>query len=136
MLIIARPDGHLLLHHRDDRPGVVHPGCWAGFGGALERGESALDAVRREVFEETGLDVRDPLFLCHEVDAEGQGDRVTLFYVVGPYEPADVVLTEGQGVALVGRDEVALLPLTPFVRRAIERCLPARLSILKARGDG
>jgi NUDIX domain len=40
MLLIVTDDGKLLLHHRDNKPGISHPGCWAGFGGAVEEGES------------------------------------------------------------------------------------------------
>ncbi len=53
-------DGRLLLHHRDDKPGIAHPSCWAGFGGAVEEGESVEEALRREVLEETGLVIEEP----------------------------------------------------------------------------
>ena len=33
MLLIVTADHQLLLHLRDDKPGIAHPGCWAGFGG-------------------------------------------------------------------------------------------------------
>ncbi|MGH7312739.1 MAG: NUDIX domain-containing protein [Candidatus Rokuibacteriota bacterium] len=43
--------GHLLLQQRSDG------GQWGLPGGSVEIGESVTDAVRREVREETGLDV-------------------------------------------------------------------------------
>ena len=42
-------DGQLLLQRRRDN------GLWADHGGAIELSESAEDAARRELFEETGL---------------------------------------------------------------------------------
>jgi ADP-ribose pyrophosphatase YjhB (NUDIX family) len=45
MLLIVTDDGRLLLHHRDDKPGIAHPGCWAGFGGAVEEGESVEEVA-------------------------------------------------------------------------------------------
>ena len=39
MLLIVTESG-LLMHHRDDKPGIANPGCWAGFGGAVEDGET------------------------------------------------------------------------------------------------
>jgi ADP-ribose pyrophosphatase YjhB (NUDIX family) len=119
MLLIVTPGG-LLLHHRDDKPGIAHPDCWAGFGGAVENGETVREAVLREVREETGLVIEDPVFLADAVDHEGDGRLVTLFYVVGDYRPQDIDLQEGAGVAIQRVTDLPGLKLTPFVRRAIE----------------
>lgn len=89
MLLIVTDHG-LLMHHRDDKPGVVHPGCWAGFGGAVEPGETVEEALLREVTEETGLVIRDPIFLVDAVDHEGDGRLVSLFYACGAYRPEDI----------------------------------------------
>jgi 8-oxo-dGTP diphosphatase len=47
-------EGRVLLVQRGHEP---MKGCWSLPGGLLELGESLTDAVRREVKEETGLDV-------------------------------------------------------------------------------
>jgi len=51
---IAIRDGKLLLVRRGRPPSA---GLWSVPGGKVEPGESEFDAVRREVFEETGLRV-------------------------------------------------------------------------------
>lgn len=119
MLLIVTSDG-LLLHHRDDKPGIAHPGCWAGFGGAVEAGETVEEALHREVTEETGLVIRDPIFLTDAVDHEGDGKLVSLFYAVGDYRPGDIDLQEGAGVGIHRVADLPALKITPFVRRAIE----------------
>lgn len=129
MVLLITQDGRLLLHHRDDKPGVLHPGCWAGFGGAVEPGESVEDAARREVLEETGLAIRNPIFLCDIDDKEGRGDLVSLFFVQDAFDPKNVTLCEGQGVGLFGMDDLDTLRMTPFVRRAIAEHLVTRLSL-------
>ena len=48
MLLIVTDNGGLLLHHRDDKPDIPNPDCWAGFGGAVEDGETVEEAVRPE----------------------------------------------------------------------------------------
>jgi len=119
MLLIVTKGG-LLMHHRDDKPGIAHPGCWAGFGGAVEDGETVEEALHREVAEETGLIITDPLFLTDAVDCEGDGRLVSLFYVVGDFQPDDIDLREGAGVGIHRIEDLPRLRITPFVRRAVE----------------
>jgi 8-oxo-dGTP diphosphatase len=119
MLLIVTSHG-LLMHHRDDKPGIAHPGCWAGFGGAVETGETVEEALHREVMEETGLVITDPTFLTDAVDDEGDGKLVSLFYIVGDYDPDDIDLGEGAGVANQRIADLRELRLAPFIRRAIE----------------
>jgi uncharacterized protein (TIGR02246 family) len=119
MLLIVTEDGGLLLHHRDDKPEIPNRDCWAGFGGAVEEGETVQDAVRREVREETGLQVADPIFLTETVDHEGDGRTVSLFYIVGEVRPEDINLNEGAGVGVHRVEDLPGLKITPFVRRAI-----------------
>jgi len=136
MLLVVTGDGGLLLHLRDDKPGVLHPGRWSGFGGALEGEETAEEAVRREMREETGVEVVEPLplvDLVDEVDEGGSGNLVSLFYVVGALGLEDISLQEGAGVGVHRPDRLATLRVAPFVRRAIEEHL---LPILGALGGG
>ena len=49
--VVENGNGELLMIERADN------GLWALPGGAQDFGESAIDAVRREVKEETGIDV-------------------------------------------------------------------------------
>jgi 8-oxo-dGTP diphosphatase len=129
MLLIVTDDGKLLLHHRDDKAGIPHPGCWSGFGGAVEDGESAEDAVRREVLEETGVQIGQPVFLTEELDAEGDGRLVSLFYVAGGISPADIDLHEGAGVGVHGIGDLDHLPVAPFVYRAVRSHLVPALGL-------
>jgi 8-oxo-dGTP pyrophosphatase MutT (NUDIX family) len=119
MLLFVTDDGGLLLHHRDDKPEIPNPDCWAGFGGAVEDGETVEDAVRREVFEETGLQIDDPIFLTEAVDHEGDGRVVSLFYILGGVRPEDIDLHEGAGVGVHQLGDLPGLKITPFVRRTI-----------------
>jgi mutator protein MutT len=56
-VIIENGKGEILLGKK--RGGRVYPDCWLIPGGGVEEGEAIEDAVRREVKEETGLDVQD-----------------------------------------------------------------------------
>lgn len=54
--VVARPDGEFLITKRVMTKAWA-PGWWEVSGGAAQAGESSWEAVRREVREETGLDV-------------------------------------------------------------------------------
>lgn len=66
---VVREDGRLLLIRRGRPPGK---GCWSLPGGRLEPEETLEDAVRREVREETGLDV-EPTRLLGTAERAGAG---------------------------------------------------------------
>lgn len=50
-----------LLLHRNKKDNDLHQGKWIGVGGKLEKGESPEECVKREVFEETGLTIHEPI---------------------------------------------------------------------------
>lgn len=54
--VLRRPDGtYLITRRRMDKEWA--PGYWEVPGGGVRAGESAEDAVKREILEETGVDV-------------------------------------------------------------------------------
>ena len=55
--ILVRPDGYFLLTSRPQ--GKVYCGYWEFPGGKLESGETVVQALRRELHEELGIDIAD-----------------------------------------------------------------------------
>jgi 8-oxo-dGTP diphosphatase len=83
MALIFSPDG-ILLHLRDNKDWIPHPGCWSLFGGGLEPGEDPYQAIMRELHEELNVIVTDCDPLCLLVDAEGDRRLLTIFRVRTP----------------------------------------------------
>jgi ADP-ribose pyrophosphatase YjhB (NUDIX family) len=108
---LVERDGRVMLTRRGIEPGR---GLWDMAGGFVEPGEDPLETVRRELREETGLDVDvDDLVGCYP-DVYGATGTATLnlFYrahVVGGAEAA-----ASSDVAAVGWFDPAELPLDGF----------------------
>ena len=91
MLLIVTEDGGLLMHHRDDKPEISEPGISLGWfrRSGLEDGETVEDAVRREVREETGLQIADPGAGPRRL-RRGRRPVGLPRYVVGGVRPEDI----------------------------------------------
>ncbi|MDH5408694.1 MAG: NUDIX hydrolase [Gammaproteobacteria bacterium] len=70
----------ILLIKRDRPP---NQGQWAIPGGRLKTGETLQQAAEREIFEETGLQIkaRDPIYSFDLIERNKQG-QCTLHYVI------------------------------------------------------
>ena len=54
-----KKDGYTLMLKRTKKKNDIHEGKWVGVGGKMEMGESPEDCIRREVFEEPGLTLKN-----------------------------------------------------------------------------
>ena len=54
-----KKDNKTLMLHRTKKENDMHEGKWVGGGGKLEKGESPEECAKREIFEETGLVVKE-----------------------------------------------------------------------------
>ncbi len=96
--VIARPDGTFLITKRVMSKAWA-PGWWEVSGGAAMAGEESKDAVKREIFEETGLDVTgwDGGYLfTYQRENPGEGDNyfVDVYRFVSDFEESDVHIQE------------------------------------------
>ena len=59
-LCYIKHNGHTLMVYRNKKPNDIQEGKWNGLGGKFEPGESPEECVAREVWEESGLQIRNP----------------------------------------------------------------------------
>ena len=62
-LCYIEKDGKWLLQFRNSKPEDVNKGKWIGVGGKFEPGETAKECLVREVFEETGIRLKNYKYL-------------------------------------------------------------------------
>ena len=60
-LCYVKNGGKTLMIHRVKKENDIHQGKWNGLGGKLDPGETPEECVIREVREESGLTIADPL---------------------------------------------------------------------------
>ena len=89
------------------------PGSWEVAGGAAQAGEESLEAEKREIKEETGLDVSDfaggyVFSYTRENPDEGDNYFVDIYCFTGDFSESDLHLqkAETDGYMLVTADEI------------------------------
>lgn len=110
--VIVRPDGKFLITQRVMTKAWA-PGWWEVSGGGVMAGEDSIDAVKREIKEETGLDVSKSeggyLFSYHR-ENPGEGDNyfVDIYRFVMDFDESDVKIQEAEaaGFKLATVDEI------------------------------
>ncbi len=113
--VIARPDGKFLITQRVMSKHWA-PGWWEVPGGAAMAGETGEVAVRREVLEETGLDVSGAeggyVFSYHR-ENPGTGDNyfVDIFKYVMDFDESDVKIQEEEALGFMLADHAQIKAL-------------------------
>lgn len=98
--VIKRPDGKFLITKRAMDKAWA-PGWWEISGGAAMAGEDSEDAIKREILEETGLDVNGAkggfLFSYHrENPSEGDNYFVDVYRFEMDFTDSDIQLQDAE----------------------------------------
>lgn len=113
--VVMRPDGKFLITKRVMTKHWA-PGWWEVSGGAVQAGEESADAVKREVLEETGLDVTNAeggyMFSYHR-ENPGEGDNyfVDVYRFILDFDEKDVTPQESEtdGFMLATAEQIEAL---------------------------
>ena len=131
-LAMLHRNDHWLMQLRDDLETIIYPGHWGLFGGHLDPGESAADALMRELQEEIGWapQAAPPLWF-----RDSSGSRIAHVFRGSLEVPlAQLVLLEGQDLKLVSLEHMQRgqvwsdhcgehRPIAPGLQIVIERLI-------------
>ncbi len=96
----------VLMQLRDQRRGILAPGCWGYFGGSLGEGESPRAAAARELYEEIGYAPKKLRRLGQERLRDFKGILVAAYCCELDVPPESLRLTEGMDFGLKSIVEV------------------------------
>ncbi len=116
-------DDHLLLMKRAPHKRVF-PNRYNGVGGHIERDEDPLTSARREIKEETGLEVRDVrLRAIYNIDA-GEATGIVLFVFTAVSDTRDVTANLEGTLHWIPLADVYALDLVEDLPLLLPRILP------------
>ena len=96
--IIDKKKNSTLMLHRIKKVNDYHQGKWNGLGGKLDKGESPEECAIREIKEESGLTVKNPLlkgFITFP-DFDGVDDWYVFVYSFNEFEGQLIDSPEGK----------------------------------------
>ena len=123
--MFIRKDGKYLVLRRSPlkkyAPDVVHP-----FGGKVDLGEDPYTAAVREVYEETGLTIKNlrlKAVLFEKEPILGEPYNWQIFHFVGDYDAGELQATEEGEAIMLTADAIKAEKLFPSLEPVIEHIL-------------
>ncbi len=117
-MCMVRDGDRVLVINRNDPgwPGLAFP------GGHVEKGEAFADSVIREVYEETGLTIKQPRLCGIKQFRTEEGSRyIVLLYRTDKF--AGELISSGEGeVFWLTLEQLDQYPLTPHVETVVLMC--------------
>lgn len=107
MCMIYDNEGNILVQDRQNKnwPGITFP------GGHVERGESFVEAVTREVYEETGLTIQFPKLCGVKQFETTDGARYLVFLYKTKHFSGEIRSSDEGEVYWIKREELLDYPL-------------------------
>ena len=115
MCMITRGDQILVLDRKTpDWPGVTFP------GGHVEKEESFVDSVIREVYEETGLTIENPVLCGTKQFQSGEETRYVVFFYRTDKFTGELKSSHEGEVFWIDRKDLSKYPLAPDMEDMVQ----------------
>ena len=118
-VFVVDDDGRLLLGIRDKEPCL---GKWVLPGGKVEPFETLEDAARREILEETGLDIKVTRTMdVIEIIDPPHEHRIIVYALASPVGGRLAAASDLSSARFFAREELAGLDVTPAVGEVLRK---------------
>jgi len=105
----------ILLVLRDNKPEIAYPDYWSEIGGEVEKTETPLEALKREIKEEISCEIQNLIFLGNYENKE-QDCNVFVFRGELSEKLENIRLYEGQKLGLFRFNELKNIKIVHFVK--------------------
>lgn len=111
-LCYIKDNDKVLMLHRIKKANDIHEGKWNGLGGKIESGETPEECVIREIFEESGLNISNPILkgIITFPNFDGENDWLVFLYTTNTFSGKLIDSNEGM-LKWIDKDKVLNLPL-------------------------
>lgn len=111
-IILINPERKIFLALRDNKPEIPYPNHWAGIGGEIEKNETALEALKREIKEELSCEVKNITKIGEFLNPQ-RTCRIIMFKGYISEKIEKIKLYEGQRLGLFSFEDIKsiLMPL-------------------------
>ncbi len=116
-VIFINKDREVLLHLRDNKSTIPYPNFWALLGGHVEDDENSLKALKREIKEEIGYEIKNPVFLGTLDDQVG--NIVYIYRSEIDKKIDELKLNEGQKLGYFNFEQLIKLKIPESLRKLI-----------------
>ena len=123
-LCYIEQDGKYLMLYRNKKEHDPNAGKWIGVGGKFKPGESALDCIKREVREETGITDIDFIYrgLVH-FRADRWADEEMYVFTAEPGSLPECIECDEGELKWISKDKILTLPLWEGDRFFLQKLL-------------
>lgn len=97
-LCYLKKGNRTLMLLRNKKKNDIHEGKYNGLGGKMESGETPFECVKREVFEESGLVIKKPVFkgILFFPKFDGENDWIVFVFVARKFTGKLKKCSEGE----------------------------------------
>ena len=129
-VLILEKEKMILLQKRS-KTEKRFPDSWGLFGGGIKEGESPEEAIQREIKEEAGFELRNPMPVgSYPYKLEEPNETGTVYVFKGFYSGSELTLHEGQEMRWFDPAEALKLDLHPIYRGIIKEIVQNRTPVV------
>ena len=113
-LVLLKNKNKFLFYLRDDYSNIVYPNHWSLLGGGVEKKETLLQALKREIIEEINYDLK-------KIDLIGSfkdiyGSKVYVYKSNINKKVSELRLNEGQKLKYFNSNQLVNLKMPPVLK--------------------